>query len=259
MKRRTITSVALSLTLALFLIPSASAECQGGNKVTQNFHQVYNLAADGRVALENINGNAQIEAWDSNQVQIDAVKTACSQEDLDSVKIDVRGSQDAVRIATNYPKKSNSGNDHSVNVEYKIKMPRKSRLDRVELVNGSLTMKGVGGEVNASCVYGIIRAQGLQGPTHLSTVNGGLEADFDQVTRPEIDLESVNGSVSLTLPSAANAKISADTVHGGIKSDFPASIESQMFAGRELRGQLGNGDGHIRINNVNGSISIHRR
>src|ERR1051326_4469841 len=102
MKRRTITSVALSLTLALFLIPSASAECQGGNKVTQNFHQVYNLAADGRVALENINGNAQIEAWDSNQVQIDAVKTACSQEDLDSVKIDVRGSQDAVRIATHY-------------------------------------------------------------------------------------------------------------------------------------------------------------
>src|SRR6185312_16109433 len=87
--------------VAMILAPSAQALT--GHNVTEDFHKTVPLNANGRVSLENVNGNVEITGWDKNEVQIDAVKSAHDQQRLDEAKIEVEGSGDSVRIRTRYP------------------------------------------------------------------------------------------------------------------------------------------------------------
>jgi hypothetical protein len=49
--------------------------------------------ADGRVSLKNVNGAVHISAWDRNEVQVDAIKRASTQEALNEAEI-VTGGDD---------------------------------------------------------------------------------------------------------------------------------------------------------------------
>jgi len=148
------------------------------------------------------------------------------------------------------------GEDNPASVEYTLMVPRNVRLDEIELINGPLDIRGVAGEVRASCVNGRLTAQGLQGRVKLETVNGRLEPQFDRLGESPIELSSVNGGIELTLPSDAKAEVEASTVSGGISSDFGLETRNHHFVGHNLRGELGGGGTRIRLSNVNGHIEI---
>jgi DUF4097 and DUF4098 domain-containing protein YvlB len=61
----------------------------------------------------------------------------------------------------------------------------------------------------------------------------------------------------LTIPSDSQAQISASTISGGIENDFGLHVNRHQFVGHNLRGELGNGGTHIKLENVNGKIEIH--
>ena len=66
----------------------------------------------------------------------------------------------------------------------------------------------------------------------------------------------MNGSVELTIPSDSQARIEASTVSGGIENDFGLHVNRHQFVGHDLRGELGNGGTHIKLEDVNGRIEI---
>jgi hypothetical protein len=68
----------------------------------------------------------------------------------------------------------------------------------------------------------------------------------------------VNGSLVLVVPAGANAQVKANTLHGAITNDFGLTVNDGPYVGHDLTGQIGTGGPHIRLNNVNGSISIKR-
>lgn len=228
--------------------------------LSEEFHQTYQITPNGRVELNNINGDVHISSWDRNEVKVDAVKYADTKERLDEATIDVDSGKDFVSIKTRY-------RDHDLNfnwgshnnpatVEYTITVPRGAELDEIELVNGALDLAGVSGEVRASCVNGRLAAHDLAGRTRLETVNGRLEASFNQLAGNSVELSSVNGSVQLTIPSDSQAEVEASTVSGGIDNDFGLHVNHHQFIGHDLRGQLGNGGTRIKLENVNGRIEI---
>jgi DUF4097 and DUF4098 domain-containing protein YvlB len=234
------------------------------DELTEEFHQSYPLAANGRVSVANINGDVHISAWDRNEVKVDAVKRAYSQERLSEVTIDVNNTADSVSIKTKYPDRNQTFNNRnrensSASVEYTLTVPRGARLDGAELVNGSLDVQGVQGDVSASLVNGEVKAAGLGGEVRLSTVNGSVEADVARLDEAKsITLNSVNGSLVLVVPSGANAQVKANTLHGAITNDFGLKVDDGPYVGHELTGQIGTGGPRIKLNNVNGSISIKR-
>jgi hypothetical protein len=214
------------------------------------------LSANGRIDLANINGPVQIKAWDRNEVKVDAIKRASSKHDLAEVEIKIDSGKDSLAIRTEYARHDHTWtrNDPG-SVDYVLMVPRNSRLDDINLVNGDLEIEGVGGEVRASCVNGRMRASGLSGRAELSTVNGNLEANFDRLSSP-IEVSSVNAKVLLTLPSDAKADIEASTVSGSISNDFGIHVANHKWVGHELNGELGGGGTRVRVNNVNGRIEI---
>ena len=184
-------------------------------QVTQDFHRTVPLSADGRISLANINGSVEITGWDRNEVQIDAVKTAIDQQRLDEARIEVETSSNSVEIKTRYPE--DHTNNHAASVHYTLHVPQNARLDRIDLVNGSLDVQKLTGEIDANLVNGKLRASDLTGEADLATVNGTIEADYTSLTNVrDIKLKSVNGSIDLTLPPSPNAEVSASVVNGSI-------------------------------------------
>jgi len=245
--------------LLTFAIAAHASDHRGA--LTEEFHQTYAITADGRIELDNINGDVHISSWDRNEVKVDAVKYADTKERLDEAKIEIDAGKDYVAIRTKYPDHNNTWNwgshNNPASVEYTLTVPRSARLDEIKLINGALDVSGVSGEVRASCINGRLEAQDLSGRAKLETINGRLEAKFKGLTRESVDLNSVNGSVDLTIPSDSNAEIEANTVSGRISNDFGLNVNRHQMVGQSLRGELGNGGAHIKLNNVNGRIEIH--
>jgi len=248
-----------TISAVLLLALGAHASDHSG-ALTEEFHQTYAITADGRVELDNINGAVHVSSWDRNEVKVDAVKYADTKERLDEMKIEIDSGKDYLSVRTKYPNHDHSWNWGSHNnpggVEYTLTVPRTVRLDEIKLINGSLDVNGVSGEVRASCINGRLEAHDLAGRAQLSTVNGRLEANFQKLAGQTVELSSVNGEIGLTIPSDSNAEVEASTVSGGIHNDFGLRV-SHHFVGHNLRGDLGNGGTHIHLSDVNGRIEIH--
>ena len=232
-----------------------------GDELTEAFSQTYPLSQTGRVHIENINGDVHINVWDQNSVKVDAVKRAYSQKNLSEATIDAQSTPDMLRIKTKYPEQRNydgrNREDRMASVEYTLTVPRSAQLDGADLVNGSLDVEGVQGDVRANLVNGTVTAAGLGGEVKISTVNGGIEANVASLgTTKEVQLNSVNGSIVLSVPAGASADIKASTLNGKITNDLGLKVEDGQFIGHNLSGQIGSGGARIRLNNVNGSIDI---
>ncbi len=249
----------LGTFMALLLNSALAHAWDDGPVVTEEFHQSYPLTANGRIELQNINGAVHITAWDKNEVKVDAVKRAHSQEQLKDAEIRVDAHSDLISVETHYHHDDDDWGSHQnpASVEYTVSVPRSARLDEIKLINGELDIGDVTGEVRASCINGKLTARGLAGDTRLSTINSKLDAEFKQLGREAIELSSVNGPIDLTLPSDAKASIEANTVHGGIDNDFGLHTIDHRWVGHDLRGELAGGGTRIKLRNVNGRIDIH--
>ena len=242
---------------------SASFQKPTREELTEAFSQTYPLSPTGRVSIANINGDVHINVSEQGFVKVDAVKRAYNQQRLSDVTIDVTNTADSIQIKTKYPEQRyegrNNPGDNWASVEYTLTVPRSARLDGAELVNGSLDIQGIQGDVHASLVNGTVKASGLGGEVKLSTVNGGIEANVAALAAAKgVQLNSVNGPIVLVVPSGASADVKASTVHGGITNDFGLTVEDGEYVGHTMNGQIGSGGARIRLNNVNGSIAVKR-
>jgi DUF4097 and DUF4098 domain-containing protein YvlB len=254
------TGAILGVSLALLLNVALAHGAENYAVVTEEFHHTYPLTANGRIELGNINGAVHITAWDQNEVKVDAVKRAESQEHLKDAEIRVEARADSISIDTHYREQGEGwhGNHYrSTEVEYTLTVPRTARLDEIKLINGGLDVTGVTGEVHASCINGKLTARGLAGHAKLATINGPLDVAFDRLPPAEVELSSINGPVDLIMPSDAKASVEATTVHGGIDNDFGLHTNNHRFVGQDMRGELGGGGAEVRLNNVNGPIHVH--
>lgn len=261
--KRNIWSVLLTLTMLLVAASGVMAQATR-DEMREEFHKTYPLAANGRVALDNINGSVKIASWDRNEVKVDAIKSAYKQERLNEAQIVVEADANSVNVRTDYPSENQTFTsslprryDNPATVEYTLTVPRRVRIDTIELINGDLDIEGVEGDVVASSINGHVRAMGLGGEAKLSTINGVLEATFKKLDDLKgISLNSVNGRVLLVIPSDANAQLRASTVHGAITNDFNIPVRDGEYVGHDLAGTLGRGGVRIKLGNVNGAVSI---
>jgi putative adhesin len=219
----------------------------------QEFLQSYSLPHEGQVVIENLYGDVRIAGWDRDEVRVEAVKSASDARKLETARIVVDSTASVLSIRTEYgPAEA----DEPVYVAYSIRVPRNANLHHVELVNGTLSIEGISGTVQASSVNGSIKAEKLEGETNLSTINGQLEADFHRVSRSKpILLKSVNGPIVLSIPSGSGAQVVAQNQSGGIRTDFGQSAAVER--GHRLETVLHGGGAQIHLVNVNGGISIH--
>lgn len=230
--------------------------------VTEEERFSYTLDEGGRFSISNVNGSITVTGGGGNDVEIIATKKADNQDDLDKIEIDISHSAKEIVIETEIGKSGKwffHGNN-SGQVKYEVTLPRSTRLDSVETVNGDVNITGVSAKVVAESVNGSVDVRDLADDARLSTVNGSIDAEFAMLGgQQSVKAETVNGRVSITLPADADVEISADTLNGSINGhDFGLETD-KGFVGSDLNGKIGDGSARLNIDTVNGSIKIRKK
>ena len=230
--------------------------------VTEKLTRTYPLPADGLLRLENVNGDITIQAWDRNEVTIEAEKRGRDAEDLQRITIDFDAQPGRVAVKTTLAKTSGSwppGKGSRAAVTYLVNVPREARLERIASVNSSILVEGVRGPVELKAVNGSIRVTGLARDARIESVNGSITADFAALEGVRsVELESVNGRIELTVPKGANARIEARTTNGRTSIEPPIKLSES--GRRRLSGEIGRGGGPLlKAETTNGSVTVRER
>ncbi len=272
----------LSVFLGFLLVAGAA----GAETLTEKLDRTVPLQPGSQVRLSNVNGAVTLEAWDRNEVRIEAEKKVkagdadVARKYMAQLKIDITQGADGLKIDTRYPRRQGSGffdwmfgKDVNANVTYRLHVPRRAALDVVS-VNGGLSAAGTRGKAHLETTNGGITVKDVQGNMVLETVNGGIDvirsagalkagsvngginAELsDLPDDSEIRLTSTNGGISLRLPRDARLSIDAGTTNGRVNSDL--SIEGGQPGKRSLQGDLNGGGGKLYARTTNGSIDIN--
>ncbi|HEU4366334.1 MAG TPA: DUF4097 family beta strand repeat-containing protein [Candidatus Krumholzibacteria bacterium] len=252
MMRRLIPAAAAIVLAATLAVPAAVAK-KDGERFKEATHETFDTGKSGRFTLSNVNGSVTVTGYDGSAIEVDAVKYASSQERL--AETTIKSSVDDGRVTIEVEIEDDDRWDNgSSRVDFEIRVPRGTRIDDLELVNGNLKLEGISGRVDAASVNGDVTAERLSGDVDLSAVNGDVYLTVAGAVE-SIKLHSVNGMVELVVPRDASARVSASTVHGSIRAAGDVRAEKN-FVGSSLTGVLGKGEGKIDMNTVNGDIRI---
>jgi hypothetical protein len=270
--------------LPLFLSALLVAAIAEAVTLKEAFNKTVPLRPGSEVRLTNVNGGVTFDAWDRDEVKIEAEKRVKAGSDseakriMDLVRIEVAQDAQGVRIETKLPRRGNGffdwifGNESSASVTYRIHVPRRAGLD-VETVNGAVTVTGTRGKAKMETTNGAIAVTDVQGDLELETVNGGIDVHRSAgalratTTNGSIDaelsdfpddsdlrFETTNGRVSLRLPRDARLSIDAATTNGRVQSAF--SVAGGQPGKHSLRGDINGGGGKLYIRTTNGGVDI---
>ncbi len=235
----------------LSTIVSAALAVSSLAQVSEPFSRTVPLSANGSFSIENINGQISIEAWERDEVEIQAVRKAPDAETLERVQVDIDASPNSVSVETEF-----KGRANGASVDYRIRAPRGARLE-IEAVNGAIRVLNPSGEVDAESVNGSIEIGDASGPVSAESVNGNVEVGYVRLAEGAHDYEAVNGAITLLLPGTVSGDFDAETVNGDITSDFPLEVRKAKYGPqRSLEGRLGQGGPQVTLETVNGPIEL---
>ncbi len=122
--------------------------------------------------------------------------------------------------------------------------------------NGQIHVDGRGSTLYAETHNGEVVADYEGEDVTLRTHNGGVTADLGDCTAIDARIETHNGGVELLVGQAASAKLECETHNGRIRVDLPMSATRHSQDG--LKGILGEGEGELKVQTHNGSISVKK-
>ncbi len=206
----------------------------------RDFHYSYPLQAGGRLSVETFNGSVEVSGWDQNTVDISGVKYGPTQEQADSLKIEMDNTPSSVNIRVVRPsvRRGNQG------ARFTIKVPRTAVLDRIVSSNGAIRTADGAGPARLRTSNGQIRVQDLKGSLDAETSNSSVELlDIDgdariHTSNGHVRVEGLHGSLDAsTSNSGINARIveaakgvHVDTSNGSIDLNLPANYASDLRA-----------------------------
>lgn len=252
-------TMVVALAAAAVTVPSAQA---------QDFEWRGGLDRGEAVEVHGVNGRIDAVAGDGRQVIVTAEMREGNKGRVDDVRIEVVEHAGGVVICAMYPNRAGRrenrcapgdtrlGNyENNTRVDFRIEVP--AGVDLVAgTVNGDIEVRRIHGDVKASTVNGDVDVES-GGNAEASTVNGSIRASMGSDLAQDLRFKTVNGSVTVSLPAGANADVEAATVNGSLESDFPLTIQGR-FANRRMRGTIGDGGHVLRMETVNGNITIRR-
>lgn len=255
--------------IIMVLLGVAAAGCDiaissmenGRTKATREWTKSFTVSGpDVRFELANLSGKIDVSAVDGDTISVTAMIQARGVTDEDAnetlkrIEIGEIVDQSRVRLETQVPREiRNKG----VAVEYVVTVPRRASV-QIDNVNGEVFLVGIGGGVKAETTNGAIKAKGLGSSVSANVTNGGIDIRMDGVGQDGVALETTNGSIKLALPDQAKATLAARVVNGSIKVADLAFEKTGETSRRRLTGQINGGGPELKIETVNGSITVGR-
>jgi Toastrack DUF4097 len=232
---------------------------------TAQWHKTYQLEANGRVEIGNVNGKIEVEPSTGNTVDVTALKKArgaspeSAKKALERATILEDVSSSRIKIDTKIARQEGiSFGGGGVQVEYHVKVPAGAEV-KFTTINGGIEITGLQGRISAETTNGGVTTRNVGGQLEASTTNGGLDIDVSKVNDGGVKLDCTNGGIKLSLPRDAKATISASITNGGISAgDLQIELTGENSR-RRLEGRLNGGGPRVQIEGTNGGITLAGR
>lgn len=271
------TTLAMALILFDLATPAVSSVLTEGLicilEQSEEFHETYKVTPGTVLRVENVNGDILISRWDKDYVEVHAEKKSrFGPKELDKARIDV-STGDVLHVRTVYLAKN-----ARVSVSYSIKVPGDLGIDLVNTANGSIELRGTGGNAEVVTSNGDIELIDARGTLRVRTSNGEIEIkghatvreaatsngsiriDLRDIPEDGSEISTANGSIDIYVDVDLDADLRGATSLGKvtIKDDalrlrFTASEESR----NSLAGKIGEGGSLIDVTTSNGEIRFH--
>lgn len=197
---------------------------------------------DGGQMLEvqNLNGSILVEGYDGNRVllEVEKIITASSNTDLElgkkeiGVKVLQEGSKlivypdsphmhykDGRFTSRNCERWEESPYDHTLN--FKVKMPKSSKLKVGAINNGEVFVKNTKGEyIEAHNINGGIELMNITGQTKVHCINGKVDISYADNPTVASTYYSLNGDINITYQRDLSADIAFKSMNGELFTDF---------------------------------------
>jgi hypothetical protein len=205
------------------------------------------------------NGGIRVEAWDRNDIRVQAVVigNARREEDARQLAAAVQVQAGGGKVSSSGP---STGDREWWSVSYRINVPRQNDLE-LTAHNGGINITGVHGNIRFETSNGGVTLRDLAGDVRGATTNGGLTVTLsgDRWEGTGIDVQTSNGGVTLAIPEGYNAELSTRTVNGGFRSDIPLTMQGELTPRRGIQATLGSGGAPVSVRTTNGGLRINRR
>ncbi len=206
-----------------------------------------------------MNGGVEIEAWDSDSIDIAAriqvgARTA---DEADAIARDIHIEASGATIRARGP--GSLGRHQNWSVNFVVLVPRRTDLS-LATQNGPLSVKNVNGHMELSTLNGPLYLSGVAGDVHARAENGPLAvrlmgSRWDGVG---LDAETTNGPADLRIPDDYNAKIEFGTVNGPMNVGFPLTVTLSGRIRDRISTTLGSGGPPVRVVTTNGPMTVRR-
>ena len=237
--------------------------------------------------LDNFNGNISIEGTEGDELEVNVMVYADSEENLKNVEIAFTG-KNHLKITSKALKVQ-----HQCAIEYEIKLPSGIALNNVYNSNGKISVANCSGEGQFITSNGSIKVDDFKGNTDIRTNNGSIEAEevsgivYARTSNAKIEIEDCpdirkavtsngkiileiknifeglevntsNSDITLILSKSVNCDIQARTSNGkinlqDIKLDILKSSRNYLMAKYNDGGKL------LDVETSNASINLYNQ
>ena len=234
----------LAFALALPLAASAGEEID----------ETLAMAADGLVAVENLAGTVEFDAWDRDEVQIRG-ETGSSVEELE---INSTASGVEIRVINRKGERRVDGTElflrvpeaasieaETVSADISVTGSRGENIilrtvsgdlevdaspQRLELksVSGDVEFEGSVPRTGIETVSGEIEVVGAYGEISANTVSGDVSLEAGEISRGRFEV--VSGDLVLSLSVADDGRLSCDSMSGDVRISLPGDQKGNFVA-----------------------------
>jgi hypothetical protein len=220
-------------------------------------HRVVPLPPGKTVAVDITIGSVRIDGWDKADVEVSVERHAPSAAEFARLPITIEDSTERLVVRA---VQADGNTDPAYRADLVLRVPRAATLDRVQVLEGRVTLQGFSGSLAADVRRGPIEGRDVSGTLRLETGIGSVVlTDARLSTGGLLRLRAFNGDVQLALAERpADARILALALNGGITSDIPLTMKD-TWGPRWGEATLGKGEPVISLDVVTGTIAIRSR
>lgn len=242
------------LVLAAALLAESALSAPSAADVTDRQAKTVALPPGKPLSIEITVGTVRIEGWEKADAEITIERRAPSAADLPRLPlvIDDTAARVSVRAL-----QADGGTDPALRAEVVVRVPRSATIDKVQVLEGRITVGSFAGTLGADIRRGPIEAKDVSGTLRLeagigSVIVSGARLSANGLLR----LRAFNGDVRLTLAERpADARIMALALNGQVKSEIPLTMR-ETWGPRWGETTLGKGEPVISLDVVTGTVEL---